>query len=89
MPDVVKVDVEGAELLVLRGARALLLNGSPVILCEIHPVQMRTCGSSEKELHAFLDEVGYDLQPFAEPNPIGIFHARRARLDQMLPARDM
>lgn len=35
-PDVLKIDVEGAETLVLRGARALLVNRRPRILVELH-----------------------------------------------------
>ncbi len=85
MPDVIKVDVEGAELLVLRGAQNLLLDISPVVLCEIHPAQMQNCGSSVLELYAFLEEVGYALQAIDEPNPMGIFHARLTRA-QTLPA---
>jgi FkbM family methyltransferase len=74
-PDVVKIDVEGAELRVLRGAADLLEVGRVVILCEIHPQQMANCGSSVAELGSFLEKVGYSIQRLDEPNPMGIFHA--------------
>jgi len=72
--DLLKIDVEGAELLVLRGARALLLTARPRILCEIHPLQMQHCGCSKAELDSFLQDVGYRLEPLDAPNPAGIFH---------------
>lgn len=78
-PDVLKIDVEGAELLVLRGARALLLRKPIVILCEIHPLQMQNCRSSVRELELFLAEVGYRLERLDEPGPQGIFHSRITR----------
>ena len=75
-PDVFKIDVEGAELRVLRGAGNLLLTRCLLILCEVHPKQMQYCGSSIDELHAYLEDVGYSLEPLDQPNPMGIFHSR-------------
>ena len=78
-PDLLKVDVEGAELLVLRGAHELLLRKPVVILCEIHPLQMQNCRSSVRQLELFLAEVGYRLERLDEPGPQGIFHSRITR----------
>ena len=75
-PDVLKIDVEGAELRVLRGARNLLATRRLTILCEVHPKQMEYCASSFEELHAYLEDVGYSMEPLDEPNPMGIFHCR-------------
>ena len=36
-PSVLKIDVEGAEVGVLRGASKLLLTSRPVVWCEVHP----------------------------------------------------
>jgi len=72
--DLVKIDVEGAELLVLRGAREMLREDRPLVLCEIHPLQMQQCGCSQAELISFLSEVGYRVEPLDDPNPAGIFH---------------
>ena len=75
-PDVIKIDVEGAELKVLLGARGLLERVRPEILCEVHPRQMKHCGSSLEELRDYLADVGYAMEPLSEPNPMGIFHGR-------------
>lgn len=74
VPDVVKIDVEGAELKVLEGARELLLGEEFPILCEIHPRNMRNCGASVEELMAYLDELGYALMPLDETAATDIFH---------------
>ncbi|MBW8041935.1 MAG: FkbM family methyltransferase [Planctomycetes bacterium] len=74
-PDILKIDVEGAELMVLRGAKNLLLNNQITILCEIHPKQMKNCGSSLQELTEYLDSFGYCLKPLDKPNELGTFHS--------------
>src|SRR5215468_10717247 len=39
VPDVIKMDVEGAEILVLRGARKMLMEHHPAIVCEFGEAQ--------------------------------------------------
>jgi FkbM family methyltransferase len=62
--DLLKIDVEGAEPLVFRGARATL-SGNPqiAILMEWSPGQMRAAGFAPSD---FADELqGYGLRPYA------------------------
>jgi FkbM family methyltransferase len=79
-PAVLKVDVEGAELRVLKGAARILRERSVAVFCEIHPRHLENCGSSLAELEAFLGSVGYGLTRLEEePHPMGIFHGLIAR----------
>jgi FkbM family methyltransferase len=52
-PDVIKIDVEGAEALVLRGALGLLRRRSPRLLIELHGAPVA------REVLAMLFELGY------------------------------
>ena len=57
--DVIKVDVEGAEFLVLKGAQETLAKYHPMVLVEIIDRQLREMGSSAAELRLFLKGHGY------------------------------
>lgn len=78
-PRVMKIDVEGAELAVLRGARDILARGECAVFLEVHPEQMKNCESSEEELTGFLGDLGYRLEPLDERNPLGIYHSKLVR----------
>lgn len=54
-PDVVRVDVDGAEVGVLRGMAGTLASAEPVLLIELHGTQ--------REVADFLDEHGYEHAP--------------------------
>jgi len=73
-PDVIKIDVEGAELLVLQGGRAVLGSCKPVILCEVHTRHLANCGGSPQQFERFVDELGYVTDPLDTPNQNGIYH---------------
>jgi len=58
--DFIKLDAEGAELAILRGARTML--GSrprPVIQCELEEIRTRPWGYHPREVVALLDTMGY------------------------------
>jgi len=61
--DVLNMDCEGSELRVLRGAGAILREQAPQIFCEMHPDFLRSLGQSPVELVAFLEDLGYRVQP--------------------------
>jgi len=57
----IKMDVEGAEPLVIRGAVRLLKTAKPLILSEIHPTQLdRASGVTPDRFLAELDALGYN-----------------------------
>ena len=57
--DVIKIDVEGAELLVLKGAQETLARYHPTLLIEIVDRQLRQMGTSAAEVTQFLTARGY------------------------------
>lgn len=57
--DVIKVDVEGAEYLVLRGARETLQRFHPKIVMEVVPFQLANMNATVEELVLFLKELDY------------------------------
>lgn len=58
-PDLVKIDVEGFEHAVLRGARGLLARERPLLFLEIHPRRLAELGSSAAAVAALLEGCGY------------------------------
>lgn len=60
--DLVKLDIEGAELLALRGMRAgLATRAYRAIFIEVHPPELAAFGHQAAEVTRTLAEAGYDL----------------------------
>jgi FkbM family methyltransferase len=60
-PGFLKVDTEGAELLVFKGAVNTLKKFQPVILSELADTLLETLGSSAKEAIEYLQSLGYKV----------------------------
>lgn len=58
-PGLVKVDIEGAELLAMRGASGLLTSCRPTVIVAVHPEPLRMLGASPKELVDYMRTKGY------------------------------
>jgi len=61
--DLVKIDVEGAELSVLRGMGTLMRERRPVIVLELEPRLLEGVGTPVHAILAFLEDLGYSLAP--------------------------
>jgi FkbM family methyltransferase len=59
-PDLVKIDVEGAELLVLHGASKILSESCPAIILAVHPYWL-PCGQSTAQIVEYLEAYGYTI----------------------------
>lgn len=53
-PDLVKLDVEGAEVDVLSGMRGVLTSAEPLVLCELH--------GTETAVRGFFGEIGFEVE---------------------------
>ena len=59
--DVIKIDIEGAELGALRGGTALLQRARPTIMFESAQAQTNSLGYAPEAMWQFFDQAGYDL----------------------------
>ena len=64
--DVIKIDVEGAELKVLRGGAVLLRAQHPVLLMEANEGALAGQGASTTAMVELLGELGYEIHVFSE-----------------------
>lgn len=64
--DFIKIDVEGAELKVLEGAREVLRTSRPTLLIEANDEALRKQGASSEALTALLRSLGYAIYVFSD-----------------------
>ncbi len=65
VPDVIKIDVEGAEGPVLRGAIQTLRTARPAIFLSLHPWLLPAFGDSKQGVLDFLEKLGYQNELLA------------------------
>jgi FkbM family methyltransferase len=76
-PDVIKLDVEGAEVAVLEGARATLAGSGPALLVSTHSAELK------RRCRELLESLGYSVEPLR-----GFEHELVARRPDSLLAGD-
>lgn len=62
--NLIKMDIAGAELSALRGMESLIdqKDRCPIIICEIHPEELRGFGYTDKDLSNFLKRKGLKIK---------------------------
>ncbi len=65
-PDVIKIDVEGAEALVVRGARRFLAQRRGTIILEVHPWVLESLGEDERGIFDELEANGWSARELFE-----------------------
>jgi len=69
-PGFIKIDVEGMEHVVLRGARETLAHHRPIVLAELSEPLLRRNASSAREVLEFLCALGYGVSDPLEPEAV-------------------
>ena len=61
VPDLIKIDVEGAEFMVLQGGKKVLTSFAPVIFLSVHPRQLNSLGVNGNDLIELIELLGYEV----------------------------
>lgn len=80
-PNIVKIDVEGAELDVIRGMRsALVRKECRLVYCECHPDALAQRGASILDIEETLSNFGFDVREIYRRNNQPFFRAKKESL---------
>ena len=71
-PVLMKLDVEGGELLVVEGMRGFLTRLRPTLAIEVHPVQLRLMGRTAEQLTAVLSDLGFALARLCDGREVSV-----------------
>ncbi|GAB3319809.1 FkbM family methyltransferase [Haloplanus salinarum] len=65
-PTVVKIDVEGAEHLVLQGLQTTLRDNCRLVYVEVHPEKISDFGGSESDVRSLLTQCGFEISEMGQ-----------------------
>jgi FkbM family methyltransferase len=85
-PSVLKIDVEGFELEVLRGAGDLLAYSRPTLIVEVHPRQLVLSGGTEMQLFQLLRDRQYKWKVI-DRNPNSLYTIVAAPIEAFKEAK--
>ena len=82
--DVIKMDIEGAEVRALRGMRRTLARFRPAIVMEVNRPALAVCEATVDEVWDFLTGMGYEIRAFEawkprDPDPVPTLAGLKAR----------
>lgn len=75
-PDIVKIDVEGAEMDVLLGMEGLLQEKSPIVVLELDDEKLEVCEKKVAACRDFLEHLGYRTEILPNSYPDGRWFVR-------------
>jgi FkbM family methyltransferase len=73
-PQLIKIDVEGAEIDVLKGAAEIICACQPVIFLSVHPSLIKAQGYKLSDVSVVLEELGYQCRT-VEGDPVEAYEA--------------
>ena len=88
-----KIDVEGAELRVLKGAIKVLCQHKPTIFLSVHPRHIAESGGSTEELEQFIQKIEYRVFDLdgntVRPNELTEYIVSPAINQETFPRKDL
>jgi len=84
VPNVLKIDAEGAEIMILRGAQKTIEQHRPALVMEFNPESAQAAGVRISDIVRWLQDLGYSLTVL-RPNPFWrySFHCREEFSEQL------
>ena len=61
-PQLIKIDVEGAEIGVLKGAQKIIEQSKPLLILSVHPREIALAGGSLEDLRDLIEQMGYEFR---------------------------
>jgi FkbM family methyltransferase len=87
--DFIKIDVEGAELLVLGGARKLLARDTPLLFAEVCRTWLEGFGATPEQMILLLLDAGYDRFVWQGDDGLQTIDTAAVRAGSRLPFTDL
>jgi len=81
-----KIDTEGAEVLVLKGMQNLLKRDKPIVVAEVNEFGLKEMGFSYTDLRKIMSDIGYRCWKLDLPKPIELKENERVESDYIYNA---